>query len=112
MFIQKFKASLRFVGILLLRVLLGYVVGYVWSFVVAYLFHIIMDVRIPRDMLDHFYDSGPPREGRYSGRAAEVYGSALQIGLIGFWVWFVVGILWGFLQGRLDLRRLLKRRHV
>ena len=112
MFTQKLKASLRFIGILLLRVLLGYVVGYVWSFVVAYLFHIIMDVRIPRDMADYFYDSGPPREGRYGGRAGEVYGFALQIGFKGFWVWFVVGILWGFCQGRLDVRRLLKRRYA
>ena len=112
MFMQKLKASLRFIGILLMRVLLGYVVGYVWSFVVAYLFHIIMDVRIPRDMTDYFYDSAPPREGRYGGRAGKVYGLALQIGLKGFWVWFAVGILWGFSQGKLDLRRFLKRRHV
>jgi len=107
-FRQKFKACLRFLGILLLRSLLGYVVGYLWSFAVAYLFHIIMDVRFPRDLFDHFYDSGPPREGRYGGRAGEVYPSALQIGFKGFWVWFVVGILWGFMQGRLDLRRLLR----
>ena len=109
MFIQKIKVCLRFIGILLLRVLLGYVAGYVWSFVVAYLFHIIMDVRMPRDPIDHFYDSGPPREGRYGGRAGEVYGTFLQIGLIGFHVWFAIGILWGFSQGRLDLRRFLKR---
>ena len=49
MFMQKFKASLRFLGILLLRVSLGIVVGYLWllrrfAFRVAYLFHIIMDV--------------------------------------------------------------------
>jgi len=73
-----------------------------------------MDVRIPvhSDHFDHFYDSGPPREGRYGGRAAEVYGTALQIGLIGFRVGFVVGILWGFLQGKLDLRRWLRKRHA
>ena len=108
MFMQTIIACLRFLGILLLRVLLGFVVGYLWGCAVAYLFHIIMDVRMPRDLFDHFYDSGPPREGRYSGRAAEVYGLAWQIGFKGFWVWFVVGILWGFLQGRLDLRRLLE----
>ena len=108
MFMQKLKACFRFLGILLLRVLLGYVAGYLWSFAVAYLFHIIMDVRIPRDMVDYFYDSGPPREGRYSGRAGEVYGFALQIGFKGFYVWLAVGVLWGFCQGRLDLRRLLR----
>ena len=107
MFMRKIIACLRFLGILLLRSLLGIVVGYLWMFAVAYLFHIIMDVRIPRDMVDYFYDSGPPREGRYSGRAGEIYGFAWQIGF-SFWVWFVVGILWGFLQGRLDLRRWLE----
>lgn len=112
MILQKLKVCLRFVGILLLRTLLGIVVGYLWLFAVAYLFHIIMDVRIPihSDHFDHFYDSGPPREGRYGARAGEIYGSVLQIGLIGFRVWFVVGILWGLLQGRLDLGRLLKRK--
>ena len=74
MFIQKFKVCLRFVGILLLRTLLGIVVGYLWLFAVAYLFHIIMDVRFPRDLFDHFYDSGPPLEERYWDRAAEVCG--------------------------------------
>ena len=111
MFIQKFKVCLRFLGILLLRTLLGIVAGYLWLFAVAYLFHIIMDVRIPihSDPFDHFYDSGPPREGRYSGRAGEIYGSVLQIGLIGFRVWFIVGILWGFSQGRLDVQRWLRK---
>ena len=112
MFTQKIKASLRFLGILLLRVLLGFVVGYLWLFAVAYLFHIIMDVRFPRDPFDHFYDSGPPRDGRYGGRAGEVYGFALQIGLIGFWVWVAVGILWGFCQGRLDVRKLFRRQQT
>lgn len=109
---QKLKAIPRFLGIFFLRVLLGIVAGYLWMFAVAYLFHIIMDVRFPRDLFDHFYDSGPPLEERYRGRAAEVYGSALQIGLIGFRVWLAVGILWGFLQGRLDLRRWLGKRHA
>ena len=109
-FMQKLKVSLRFIGILLMRVLLGYVVGYVWMCAVAYLFHIIMDVRFPRDPIDYFYDSGPPREGRYGGRAGEVYGTFLQVGSIGFLVWFAIGILWGFSQGRLDVRRLLRNR--
>lgn len=112
MFIQKIRTCLRFLGILLLRVFLGIVVGYLWLFAVAYLFHIVMDVRFPRNPFDHFYDSVPPREGRYGGRAGEFYGTALQIGLIGFRVWFVVGILWGFCQGRLDLRRLLRKRQA
>ena len=111
MFMPTIKAGLRFIGILLLRVLLGYIVGCVWMFAVAYAFHIIMDVRMPRDPIDYFYDSGPPREGRYGGKAGEVYGTFLQIGSIGFLVWFAIGILWGFSQGRLDLRKWLRKEH-
>ena len=109
---QKFKAGLRFLGILLLRVLLGYVVGYLWLFAVAYLFHIIMNVRIPVDMFVHFYDSGPPRDGRYFGIAGIVYGFAWRIGVICAWSSIIIGILWGFSQGRLDIRRWLRSRHA
>ena len=111
MLLQKLKIGLRFLGVLLMRVLLGYVVGYVWLFAVAYAFHIIMDVRIPRDLFDYFYDSGPPREGRYGGRAGEVYGTFLQVGSVGFFISFAIGILWGFSQGKLDLRRFVKRKN-
>jgi len=111
---QKLKTYLRFVGILLLRALLGIVAGYLWLFAVAYLFHIIMDVRIPvhSDHFDHFYDSGPPREGRYGGMAGRFYDETLQIGLIGFWGWFATGVFWGFSQGRLDMRRWLRKHRV
>ena len=111
MFMQKFKASLRFLGILLLRFFLGIVVAYLWCFAVAYLFHILMDVRMPRDLFDHFYDTGPPIEERYRGKAAEFYGLALRIGKIGWWVFIPIGIIWGFLQGKLDIRRWLKKQH-
>ena len=112
MFIQKFKAGLRCLGILLLRFLLGIVVAYLWLFAVAYLFHIIMNVRIPDDIIDHFYDTGPPREGRYSGRAAEFYGYAWRIGMVSGWCFIGVGVIWGFLQGKLDIWRWLKKRHT
>ena len=96
MFIQKIKASLRFLGILLLRVWLGIVLGYLWLFAVAYLFHIIMDVRIPADVFDYFYDSGPPRDGRYLGIAGTIYGFAWRIGMIGAWSSIIIGVIWGF----------------
>lgn len=118
MFLQKFKVGLRFLGVLLLRVLLGIVTAYLWLFAVAVIFHIAVGnpPLFPRsgifEIFDHFYDSGPPREGRYGGTAGEVYPTVLQIGLIGFWIWLAVGALWGFLQGRLDLRRWLRRRHA
>ena len=123
MFLQKFKAGLRFLGVLFLRILLGIVVGYLWMFAVAFIFHTAVGSppmsppfghgRLSIfEIFDHFYDSGPPREWRYRGTAGEAYPIALQIGLIGFFVWFAVGVLWGFLQGRLDLRKWLRRRHA
>ena len=73
---------------------------------------IVMDVRIPVDIFDHFYDTGPPREGRYGGNAGAMYGLALRIGEISGWVFIAVGVIWGFLQGRLDIRRWLRKRHA
>ena len=123
MFLQKFKVGLRLLGVLLLRVLLGIVAGCLWMFAVAFIFH--MAVGNPPisppfgsgylsvfEIVDHFYDSGPPREWRYQGTAGKFYPTALQVGSIGFRVWFVVGVLWGFSQGRLDLRKWLRRKHA
>ena len=112
MFMQKIKAWLRFLGILFLRVLLGIALAYGWLFAVPYVFHIVMDVRIPPDIFDHFYDTGPPLEERYGGSAAEFYGAARQVAILGAFTIFYVGVVWGFLQGRLDIRRWLKRRHA
>ena len=122
MFMQKFKAGLRFLGILFLRVLLGFVAGQLWMFAVAVIFHIAVGnppISPPFghgrlsifDIPDHFYEeySDPPREFRYRGTAGEAYPTVLQIGLIGSWVWFAVGILWGFLQGKLDVKRWLRK---
>ena len=112
MFMQKLKVSLRFLGILFLRVLLGIVIAYVWLFAVPYGFHVVMDVRIPPDIFDHFYDTGPPLEERYGGSAAEFYGAARQVAILGAFTIFYVGMIWGFLQGRLDIRKWLKKRHA
>jgi len=123
MFLKKFKAGLRFLGGLFLRILLGIVVGYLWMFAVAFIFHTAvgsLPVSPPFghghlsvfEIFDHFYDVDPPQEWRYRGTAGTFYPIALQIGLIGFYVWFAVGVLCGFLQGRLDLRRWLGRRHA
>ena len=112
MFMQIVKASIRSLSILFLRALLGIVVAYLWAYAVAYLFHIVMDVRIPRDIIDHFYDTGPPREGRYGGTAGSAYGFAWRFGIVGFWGFIGIGIIWGFSQGRLGLRRWLRKRHA
>ena len=114
MFMQKIIPSLRFLGILLLRFLLGIVVAYVWLFAVAYIFHIAAGgpsiLRV--DVINYFYDSGPPRNGRYLGMAGAIYGLAWRVGMIGAWSFITIGVLWGFSQGRLDLRRWLRKRHA
>ncbi len=122
MLLRKFKAGLRFLGILFLRVLLGFVAGLLWTFAVAVIFHIAVGnpaISPPIgsghlsifDIPDYFYeeDADPPREFRYRGTAGKAYPTVLQIGLIGFWVWLAVGVLWGFLQGKLDVRRWLRK---
>lgn len=122
MFLRKFKAGLRFLGILFLRVLLGFVVGLLWMFAVAVIFHIAVGNPVISppfghgrlsifDIPDYFYEeySDPPREFRYRGTAGKAYPTVLQIGLIGFWVWLAVGVLWGFLQGKLGVRRWLRK---
>ena len=123
MFLQKFKAGFRFLRVLFLRALIGIAVGYLWMFTVAFIFHTAVGsppvsppIGLGRlsvfEIFDHFYDSGPPREFRYQGAAGKAYPIALQIGSIGFSVWFVVGVLWGFMQGRLDLRSWWSRQHA
>ena len=97
MFLQKFKVGLRFLGVLFLRALLGIVVGCLWMFAVAFTFHTAVGsppVSPPVgsgrlsvfDIFDHFYEL-PTRE-------------------------FRIGVLWGFLQGRLDLRKWLRRKYA
>ena len=124
MFLQKFKAGLRFLGVLFLRILLGIVVGYLWMFAVAFIFHTAVGSppmsppfghgRLSIfEIFDHFYDSGPPREWRYRGTAGEDLSHCFTDWIDRFLgIWFAVGVLWGFLQGRLDLRRWLRRRHA
>ncbi len=113
MFMQKFKASLRFLGILFVRILAGIVVGYLWCVVVAYIFSIAAGVSLSYvDVIDRFYDTGPPKDDRYFGFAGEIYGFAWRTGMIGAWGFIVLGFIWGFSQGRLDFKRWLRRRHA
>ncbi|MDE0425982.1 MAG: hypothetical protein OXN25_14085 [Candidatus Poribacteria bacterium] len=111
MFIQKCIAGLRFLGTLFLRSLCGIIAAYLWLFAVAVIFHIavgnppLFPHRGIFEIFDHFYDSGPPRDERYGGTAGEFYPHALSVGTIGFLVWLAAGVIWGFLQGRLDPRK-------
>ena len=105
MFMSKFKASLRFLGILSMRVLLGIVAGFLWLVFVAFISSnttggIIIEKTASRDV-DGSYNSIP--------EAAQGYVDIVEtVGWIGVWICLAVGILWGVSQGRLDLRKWLR----
>ena len=109
MFMPKFKASLRFLGILSNRVLLGIVAGFLWLVFVAFISRnttgwIIIEKTAYRDV-DGSYNSIPEAAQRYVDIVEAV-------GWAGVWICLAVGILWGFSQGRLDLRKWLRRKHA
>ncbi|MDE0087418.1 MAG: hypothetical protein OXU23_16970 [Candidatus Poribacteria bacterium] len=112
MFMQKFKASLRFLGILFLRILAGIVVGYLWFIAVALIFQFTGE-----NVVSQHAEIGPHR-GLYDYFDSK-YNTDSPIFPIVAWVAFlgnlgciVLGIFWGFSQGRLDLRRQLRKRHA
>ena len=89
MFMQKFKASLRFLGILLLRVLLGLVAGYLWLAGLAFI------GRITAGRLSDRY-----MDGRYDGLRDTVFDIIHPVAWYGAWVLVGIAIIWGFSQGR------------
>ncbi len=115
MFMQKFKTSLRFLGILSVRVLLGVVAGFLWLAFVAFIsrniVHWIVEKFAYRD-LDGSYNSIAEAAQRYESMSASAFDIVLNVGWIGVWTCLAVGILWGFSQGRLDLRKWLRRKHA
>ena len=115
MFMQKFKAGLRFLGILSMRVLLGIVAGFFWLVFVAFVSRNITGWIVEkiayRDM-DGSYNSIAEAAQRYESMRASAFDIVTSVGWIGVWISLALGILWGFSQGKLDLRRWLRRRHA
>ena len=102
MLMRKFKTYLRFIGTFLLRVLLGIVVGYVWLTGLAFMGRTTVGSLSERYM-----------DGRYDGLRDTVFHDIIfPVGWYGALVLIGIGIVWGFSQGRLDIRRLLRNRHV
>ncbi len=101
MFIQKFKASLRFLGVLFLRVLLGIVAGYLWLAGLAFIGRVTVGKLANRYM-----------DGRYDGLRDTVHDIIYPVGWYGAWVLVGIAVIWGFSQGRLDIRRWLRERHA
>ena len=102
MFMRKFKTDLRFLGIFLLRALLGIVAGYVWLTGL----HFIGRVTVGR-ISDRYMD------GRYDGLRDTVFHDIVfPVGWYGALVLVGIAIIWGFSQGRLDIRRWVRKRHA
>ncbi len=112
MFMQKFKASLRFLGILFVRILAGIVVGHLWVIAVALIFQLTgenvvsqhADIGSHRGLYDYFdsrYDTDSP-----------IFRIVAWVAFLGNLGCTVLGIFWGFCQGRLDLRRWLRKRYA
>lgn len=113
MFTQKLTASVQFLGILSMRVLLGFVAGVLWLAFVAFLsrnIFWIVEKFAYRDM-DGSYQSIAEAAQRYERMSASAYNIVDIVAWPGALICLAVGVIWGFSQGNLDLRRLLKRQY-
>ena len=112
MFMQTFKASLRFLGILFVRILVGIVVGHLWVVAVALIFHLTGENVVsqhaeigPHHGLYDYFDSRYDTDGT-------IFRIVAWIAFIGNLECMTLGFIWGFSQGRLDLRKWLKKQHA
>lgn len=110
MFMQKFRTGLRFLGILSIRILLGVTAGYLWlvfsAFVVRNVWWIVEKFAY-RDV-DGSYNSIAEAAQRYESMTASAAAIVDKVAWLGVWSCLAIGILWGFSQGRLDLRKWLR----
>ena len=115
MFLQKFKANLRFLGILFLRVSLGVAAGFLWLVLVVFISRNtvgwVVEKFAYRD-LDGSYNSIAEASQRYDSLMALSHDIVASVGWIGAWICLAVAIVWGFSQGKLDLRRWLRKRYA
>ena len=101
MFMPKLKTGLRLIGTFLLRIFLGIVAAYLWITGLAF----IGRTTVGR-LSDHHMD------GRYDGLRDTVFDLIHPIAWYGGWVLVGITIIWGFSQGRLNIRRWLSKRHA
>ena len=112
MFMQKFKASLRFLGILFVRILAGIVVGHLWVVAVALIFHLTGE-----NVVSQHAEIGPHRglydyfDSRYD-TDSPIFRIVAWVACIGNLGCMAFGCIWGFSQSRLDLRRWLRKRYA
>ena len=112
MLMQRFKANLGFLGILFVRILVGVVVGHLWVIAVALVFHITGE-----NVVSQHAEIGPHRglydyfDSKYDTDSS-IFRIVAWVGCIGNLGCIFLGTLWGFSQGRLDLRRWLWKRYA
>lgn len=113
MFTQKLKASVQFLGILLMRVLLGFVAGVLWLAFVAFIsrnMFWIVEKLAYRD-IDGSYHSIAEAAQRYERLSASAYNIVDIVAWPGAWICLAVGVIWGFSQGKLNLWKRLRHQH-
>ena len=109
MFMQRIIACLRFLGILLLRVFLGYAVGHLWVIAVAFVFHFTGE-----NVVSQHAAIGPHRglydyfDSRYD-TSIPIFRIVAWVACIGNLGCMALGFTWGFSQGELDTRRWLRK---
>lgn len=112
MVIQNLIPSLRFIGILLLRILVGIILGFVWFIAIAGIFHFTGENVVSQhaeigphsglyDYFDSKYDIGNP-----------IFTIVGGIAFIGQLTCMVFGMLWGIFQSRFNLTRWLYRQYI
>lgn len=101
MFTRKLKTGLRFLGIFLLRILLGIAAGYLWLAGLLFMGRITVGRLAERYM-----------DGRYNGLRDTVFDIISPIAWYGGWILIGTAVIWGFSQGKLDIRRWLRKRHA
>ena len=110
MFMQKVKASLRFLGILFVRILAGVIVGHLWVITIALVFQVTGE-----NVVSQHAEIGPHRglydyfDSRYDTDSS-IFRIVAWVAFLGNLGCMVLGFIWGFSQGKLDLRRWLRKR--
>ena len=113
MFTRKLKASVQFLGILSMRLLLGFVAGVLWlafaAFISRNIFWIVEKFAY-RDVAGSYHSIAEAAQ-RYERLSASAYNIVDIVAWPGAWIWLAVGVIWGFSQGNLDFRKWLRQQH-
>ena len=114
MFMQKFTAGLHFLGILSLRVSLGIIAGFLWLVFSAFVSRNVwwMVEKFAYRDVDGSYNSIAEAAQRYDNLTASASNLVDIVAWSGVWICLAIGVLWGFSQGRLDLRNWLRRKYA